>query len=241
MVVYRRPSRASVKKYAKGTYRKSAGSRARSSKPTSITRTFTPFNGRSGFPTTLRTKLRYHEDIGFSSVSGAVSGNVMRANSLFDPNETGVGHQPLYFDQFSAVYNRYQVYAATITVVFSPVTETAATSDWLVGIVGQSTNTVGAVPSTLCEQGHAKWAVINGRNGGPNQKTLTLTYTPESCLALTNKDTDVGALISANPDQSYKFLVWCADMQASGTTSLIGSVDITYDVVFSDRITVAAS
>lgn len=239
MPIYKRASSRSARRYK--PYAKRPRRTARLSTPTSITRTFTPFSGRSGFPTSLRTKLRYHEDVGFSSASGVVSGNVFRANSLFDPNETGTGHQPLYFDQFSAVYNRYQVVSSTITIVFSPVSEVAATSDWLVGVVGQSTNSIGSVPSTLCEQGHAKWAVINGRLGGPNQKTLTLSYTPESCLALTNKDTDVGALINANPDQSYKFLVWCADMQATGTTLLIGSVDITYDVVFSDRITVAQS
>jgi len=30
-------------------------------------------------------------------------------NSIWDPNATGIGHQPLYTDQLSALYNRYRV------------------------------------------------------------------------------------------------------------------------------------
>lgn len=33
----------------------------------------------------------------------------MNLNSLFDPNRTGVGHQPYGYDQLSALYNRYRV------------------------------------------------------------------------------------------------------------------------------------
>ena len=34
------------------------------------------------------------------------------------PNHTGVGHQPLYFDQLMTIYNHYIVIGAKITVKF---------------------------------------------------------------------------------------------------------------------------
>ena len=36
-----------------------------------------------------------------------------------DPNHTGVGHQPLYFDQLMTIYNHYIVIGAKITVKFT--------------------------------------------------------------------------------------------------------------------------
>lgn len=241
MAVYRRASRASVKKYAKRSFSKRVASRALKSKPFSINRGLSFVNGISGFPDSLRTTLKYHQDIGISSASGAVAGNTFRANSLYDPDETGTGHQPMYFDQLAAVYGRYQVVASTIRVCFTPVTETAGTSDWLFGIVGQSTNGLSSNPNTLCEAGHSCYKVVNGRVGGPNQCTLYLKYTPEACLGVTHKDTDVGALVSTNPDQSYKLIPWGADMSASGTTNAVASVDITFDVVFSLRVPTSGS
>ena len=42
----------------------------------------------------------------------------MRLNSLFDPNLSGLGHQPRGFDQLMAVYEKYTVVAAKITVCY---------------------------------------------------------------------------------------------------------------------------
>lgn len=41
------------------------------------------------------------------------------ANSLFDPNQTGAGNQPVGFDQWAAFYLNYRVYKTTYKVSFS--------------------------------------------------------------------------------------------------------------------------
>lgn len=228
----------SGRRYSPYAKRRKTASYARA---TNVTRNLSVPRGIVGFPSSLQTKLRYHEGMTFASAAGVVSQNVFRANSLFDPNETGTGHQPMFFDQFAQVYARYVVKRSTIKVTFNPVTETASTSMWMIGIIGQSSGTISADPNVNCEQAHSKWAAINGRDGGPNQKTLTMTFTPESCLNLTSKDTDTGALCNANPDQTYKFVVWTADRQATGTTNLVGEIEILFDVEFSDTIYNAGS
>lgn len=38
------------------------------------------------------------------------------ANSLYDPDQTGTGHQPLYFDNFMSVFEKYRVNFCQITV-----------------------------------------------------------------------------------------------------------------------------
>lgn len=40
----------------------------------------------------------------------------MNLNSVYDPDRTGVGHQPYGFDQLTPIYNRYRVIACTYSV-----------------------------------------------------------------------------------------------------------------------------
>lgn len=40
-------------------------------------------------------------------------------NSMFDPSTSGVGTQPLYFDQFMEMYNHYTVMQSSIIVMFA--------------------------------------------------------------------------------------------------------------------------
>jgi len=77
---------------------------------------FDPTAVQSGFAASKTAVLRYAEaGVVFDSVSGSLISQQYAMNGLFDPNITGVGHQPRYFDQLcgasggSAIYNRYLV------------------------------------------------------------------------------------------------------------------------------------
>lgn len=78
----------------------------------------TPKLGRVGcMPQSLYTQHRYCEEISLSSdnITGYTGSQYeFRLNSLFDPNLTGVGHQPQGFDQMAALYASYRVYKVDI-------------------------------------------------------------------------------------------------------------------------------
>ena len=58
----------------------------------------------------VTTKLVYTDTILLSSTgSVAFNTHTFRANSVFDPDWTGAGHQPTRFDQLAALYQRYEV------------------------------------------------------------------------------------------------------------------------------------
>src|SRR5215216_1143376 len=61
-----------------------------------------------GFPQKIITILRYVESVVLTSTTGSVAFNAFRMNALFDPNATGAGHQPMYFDNYAALYDRYR-------------------------------------------------------------------------------------------------------------------------------------
>lgn len=57
-------------------------------------------------------QLEYNSQLDFTPVTAAFNSiNVWRANSIFDPDFTGAGDQPLYYDQYAALYGQYQVLA----------------------------------------------------------------------------------------------------------------------------------
>lgn len=66
-----------------------------------------------GVPDKLLVKLPWTHVTSFAAAVSALQ--VYRANSLFDPDFTGVGTQPNYFDQYSALYNKYRVLAVSVT------------------------------------------------------------------------------------------------------------------------------
>lgn len=68
-------------------------------------------------PDVMRVQLRYNRYQSINAASPQVS--VYRGNSVFDPDFSGVGSQPMGHDQWSAFYRRYRVIAAKIIVKFS--------------------------------------------------------------------------------------------------------------------------
>lgn len=83
---------------------------------------------------------------GFNNIiqSAATSGTqVMNMNSLFDPDRTGTGDQPVGFDQWSAFYNRYIVYKFKVEwYVQSSLGQAIAT-------MGSNQDTAATVPTML--------------------------------------------------------------------------------------------
>jgi len=68
-----------------------------------------------GFPDRLITILKYSESYTFNG-SAAPAAQQWTVNSAFDPNNTGVGHQPSFYDTFSAIYARYFVRAFKVDI-----------------------------------------------------------------------------------------------------------------------------
>lgn len=79
-----------------------------------------------GFPMAMWKKLQYGE-IGctISSSGGGIGNWLWAANGMFDPNLTGSGGQPRYYDTFlgdvntTSPYRRYQVFGCLVEAFFS--------------------------------------------------------------------------------------------------------------------------
>jgi len=62
-------------------------------------------------------KMKYAEQITQSGPTfGGLTQFVMNLNSIFDPNRTGLGHQPYGHDTMSTIYNRYRVVSCNYAI-----------------------------------------------------------------------------------------------------------------------------
>lgn len=74
-----------------------------------------PRPGFNGIPARYRTKLKYVDTL-TGTVTGASSTYWYFQNSLNDPYASLGGHQPYYYDQLTALYSNYRVFAMGYTV-----------------------------------------------------------------------------------------------------------------------------
>lgn len=70
----------------------------------------------NGVPPVMRTKLKYVWRTSTAAIP--LQSNVFRLNSLYDPDYTGVGAQPRYFDQLIALYGAYVVTGCKARVTY---------------------------------------------------------------------------------------------------------------------------
>lgn len=68
------------------------------------------------FPAKMRSRLRYSEVVTLLPTTGVPAPYIFRANGIFDPNQSGVGHQPYGHDTLASIYNHYQVVSSIITM-----------------------------------------------------------------------------------------------------------------------------
>ena len=185
-----------------------------------------------GFPDSEITTIRYSDQITLSP--GATYGQyTYRGNSCFDPDETGIGHQPMYFDQYAAVYSKYKVISSRLTVSASNYNAAASTA---IVVVPSSEIVTITSYSIAMEQPYAKRTEllpISTRAGV--RTTITSGMSTARILGLTRAQLageDYSASTGSTPSS-----VWYWNIAAFNTSavSMQAAVDLEYKVIFYDR------
>lgn len=143
-------------------------------------------------PNRIFTTFKYSTAYTVSGITTVPSTVIFNGNSIWDPDRTSAGHQPYMFDELSAIYNDYRVYACKMQLTF---TQTSGTVNPVMIVVralpyGQADSTN---LHDVIERGQCKW-----RSVGASPDTKTITYY--------RKSTDVfgisKAMLRADPDYS---------------------------------------
>lgn len=185
-----------------------------------------------GFPNSIVTRLRYTQVHAITSTSGLVASKVFRANGCHDPDYTNVGHQPMYWDQWKAIYDYYTVLGSKIKVTF----RSASDYGMFIGLQGSTTSTPSSAIETLGEQNNTVSTLIGNKNTNP--KTLFMTYSPTENMGQSVKDdgssmTAVGADPTAG-EGTYYYHIYTATEDQATTSVLYAYVEIEYTIKFTE-------
>jgi len=189
---------------------------------------------KSPVPTKFATKMRYATNFNLASVGGGVNAvQRFRANGLFDPDITGVGHQPRGFDQLMVLYGAYTVVGAKIMVMIS--CDTAVT-DPFVAFIALRDNATQDSTNDYIEGGYVTWT---SHSGSPNTAPLLLEYqvNPAKFLGRTSalSDPDLKGSSSGDPLEQVSFHVGLEAMDRStATQSLKCQAVIEYSVILTE-------
>lgn len=202
-----------------------------------------------GYPDKIVTNMRYVDTISLTGAS--LASNVFSMNSLFDPDVSGIGHQPMYFDQLcgavgSAPYSRYRVLGAKATISFKMTVAPSAQGANNYGnvIVGLAGNTVGGLfasdASGLMEAANTVYTYLGEKSGGSDVKTLRMTYSPTRDLGVDTGDDSITGQYNTNPSAMFYVIPWKFDTNASGA-NVQALVQLEYRVEFYRRNEVSKS
>lgn len=205
------------KSYAKN-FRKRAGRRPRrrTFKRRRFNRVHRPI--LEGFPKSKLVKLRYVEQISLDPGLGGFSVSEWRANSVFDPNLSGTGHQPMGFDQWSEIYERYTVVGSKINVQYAPIAVSSVAPGFfgvsLYNLSGQLTSVYAGNVDAIMESKLSGYTSTMAGNANSTAIVTSLTrrFSAKKFFGKANvlDDPDLGAVNTNNPANSAYFGVWYA-------------------------------
>jgi hypothetical protein len=186
----------------------------------------------------MRVVLTYSQQyLHIITNSAAAARQQFSMNSLFDPDFTGTGAQPEFFDQLSTLYNRYRCYGSAIKVSLIPFS--AGTQiNTPVGVI--LVPTAQSLASSSYEDAaglpRAQNKISTGNMDYKNQ-TLVASHSVSEILGV--KDVEgsdrLQALVTASPSEQCLWGIVARTIDGITVSDLAISVRITYDVEFFDR------
>lgn len=187
-----------------------------------------PSFNKQPIPDEMWVTLSYTDRRDATSSVGAYA-YVYALNDVYDPDVTGIGSQPLAYDQWVALYNRWVVLASEIEVTC---TSRSVSNQLAVAVVPCSSNTL--VPTSYeaaAQMRYAKIAATTG--GGPSPKIVLKAKVNEVSgvpLQSVQSDDQFSGSNSASPSRR---LVWGIFTETSGASDSFSlSVKIRYKVRF---------
>lgn len=200
------------------------------------------YANNTGLGKSRRVSMNYYEQIGLASTSGVPAKHTFNLASGFDPDFTGVGHQPGNWDLYSQIYRQYYVESATISVKWTQI----ATNNipHKVFVLLDKDNSIDPNMDTRMERTKGvgtRTLLVNSNN----TQVTKLTYVAKRFHNIKNSadDHQIKALMTASPTLPAYAVIGIQPIDSVSSTSqfVYGEVMIKYNVVLFDPVPFTAS
>lgn len=187
------------------------------------------------FPLIQFAKLTYVQEFTLNPSSSTPVYQIFRANSLYDPDYTGAGSQPMGFDQFTTLYNHYEVYGSRIELQIVP-----NGNNGYFGITIDDDATLTTSLTDAMTQRGTRWKAV------PNSASSIIkvynSYSQVKAFGKSSRGTDnQKAQYNANPGEQQFFMCWCAGVNNADPAQFSCIARVTYFAKFSELKTLAGS
>ncbi len=195
-----------------------------------------------GMPDSKWVRLRYATTITLNAPGVGITGHNFRCNSLFDPDETGVGHQPMHWDQVIIPYEKYTVYGSKIRMTQVKSQATVLTP----GIFGiflddNTTRTYTNAPAILeSNQRSSKWSTTSGLE--QIGRSVSIGFSAKKFFGVTNLDgSNFKTASVSNPVDDAIYHCWVANIGGNDPSSAVFLIEIEYLAKLGEKKFVAQS
>lgn len=163
--------------------------------------------------------------------SGTFDQLTLNANDLSNSFGSFSAMQPMYFDQYTALYNRWLVYSSTIKATILSEVGTPTTFAMCPATVATTVLAIGRIQ----EQPYGKTAFI-GNQDGPGKAVMRLSMTTKKIRGETLSDDDFAGQGSITGPQRPWFWLIGANRHGTGTNDLWVTFELTFRVRWFKRV-----
>jgi hypothetical protein len=199
-------------------------------------------------PSKMRRILRYNSQLTLTAPgTSTITNYQFRLNSLYDPDLTSTGHQPMGYDQLTALYNQWVVTRCRVIVNAIMLSDPAYVSGSagmlaMYGVANDSS--VPTTPSQLIENHQPSYSTVSGYQ---NHCRLARVFDLPRMFGLTQTqytadDTFYGQ-ISANPSKNAYLNLAYFTLGLPNALSATFRVDVTieFEAYFKQAFTLTSS
>jgi len=168
--------------------------------------------------------------------AGVLSKQLFRANGMYDPDQSGSGHQPSGYDNWSSFYNHSIVLSSKIKVNFSSIAAASGTwNTWCAIALRSGTGDPSPLtPSHVVELGDTKYGIIQASNS--DGLNLTNTFNCKKFFNVKNPEDNWAVLgetmSSTSPSDDAYFCCYFGNVYSSAATNaMVLTVQIEYEAV----------
>lgn len=194
--------------------------------------------------------MRYRTWIALDpATAGALGYYVFRANSIYDPDYSAAGHQPMGYDQLSALYAHYVVLSSTIVARYRHFEATdkylAVTGVLLSSSYTPVTNlwtTLVEQPRDVCSSQYSDSATST--SGQPLLSLRGPVYNAKKFFGVKDPQdaaSTIGASVTTNPSDGAYFIFWTQSPQGFNISSFPVAFELDYEVLLFEPEEIAAS
>lgn len=200
-----------------------------------------------GMPPTNMIKLKFATSVNLNPAAGIMTSHYFSANGMQDPDISGFGHQPLFFDQYMASYDQYRVVGSSIKVTQLPEATSGSVTPVLWGVIlDDNTSLTYTTASALIESNQSKGVfrigsqVSTAAHEAGKEPSLVCNFSAKKHFGDLNSTHD--GTKSTNPtDQAY-YGLWCTGVGGVGDPpTMTFMVEISYVAIIKEPHFVAQS